>query len=67
MEWKGVGNGIERETERVRKRERDGGWLRKVGGMVHNLDCRSSIYEGYREKDNQRVYQDGNMAYSKNL
>ncbi len=59
----------EQEGERERKREREGygGWLRKGCSVGYKLDRWSSNYEGYREKDNLRVYQDGNKTYPKNF
>jgi len=65
MEWKVVGR--EQEGGRERERERDREWLRKGCGVGHKIDCWSIIYEGNREKDNPRVYQDGNKAYPKNF
>ncbi len=65
MERKGVVRG--QEGERERERETDRRWLRKGCGMGHKLDHWSSINEGYRVKDNPRVYQDGQKAYPKNF
>ncbi len=48
-------------------REQEGGGERKGCGIGHKLDHWSSIYEGYREKDNPRVYQDSNKAYPENF
>ncbi len=65
MERKVVGQEQEGGRERERQRERDGGWLRKGCSVGHKLDHWSSIHEGYREKDNIRVYQDGKKGYPK--
>ncbi len=35
--------------------------------MGHKLDCPSSYYDGNRERDNPRLYQDGNRNYPTDL
>jgi hypothetical protein len=67
MEWKVVEREQEGGRERKEKRERDGGWQRKGCSVGHKLDCWSSIYGGYIEKNNLRYYQDDNKAYPKNF
>ncbi len=56
----------ERESERI-ERERDRVWHRKGCSMGHNLDCQSSYYDGNRDRDNPRLYQDGNINYHTDL
>ncbi len=64
--WNGMQRG-ESKREGERDGERDREWLRKGCGVGHKIDCWSIIYEGDREKDNPRLYQDGNKAYHKNF
>ncbi len=54
-----------RENKREKERETEG-CCRRVTAWVINLTIGQVIYEGKR-KDNLAPYQDGNMAYPKNL